>query len=184
MRAAKFLFAFEWGRLHAHAVAMNLTPDEIRSAVRAALAEDVGSGDVTTLATVPEDSTCRAVMRARESLVVAGLAFAETAFRELSPGLAVHSPLRDGAAAAPGEVLLTVAGPTRAILSAERVALNFVQRLSGEIARVITDAEVKNKLFAIGIEAVGNTPAEFAAMIRDETAKWAKVVKDARLPVE
>lgn len=108
-----------------------LNPEEILRAVRAALAEDVGSGDVTTLATVPENSTCRAVMRARESLVVAGIAFAETAFRELSSEIKTSISIADGAKAGSGDVLLTVTGSTRAILSAERVALNYVQRLSG-----------------------------------------------------
>ena len=109
----------------------NLNPDDVLRAVRAALAEDVGSGDVTTLATVPEDSRCRAVMRAREPLVVAGIAFAEAAFRELSDKLHIQVSIADGGRAAAGDVLLAVEGPTRAILTAERVALNFVQRLSG-----------------------------------------------------
>ena len=116
---------------HAGAVATTLNPEEILRAVRAALAEDVGSGDVTTLATVPEDSRCHAVMRAREPLVVAGIAFAETAFLELSNQIEIKSSIRDGGQVAAGEVLFAVAGPTRAMLSAERVALNFVQRLSG-----------------------------------------------------
>jgi len=108
-----------------------LNPEEILRAVRAALVEDVGGGDVTTLATVPADSRCRAVMRAREPLVVAGIAFAETTFRELSPKIEIKISISDANRAGPGDVLLTVAGSTRAILSAERVALNFVQRLSG-----------------------------------------------------
>ena len=60
---------------------------DIRRAVRAALAEDIGSGDVTTLAVVPENATAKAMMRAREPLIVAGLALAEAAFRELSNDL-------------------------------------------------------------------------------------------------
>ena len=62
---------------------MELSAAEIRRAVQAALAEDIGSGDATTLATVPETATAKAVLRAREPLVVAGLDFAEAAFREL-----------------------------------------------------------------------------------------------------
>ena len=112
-----------------------------RSAVRAALAEDMGSGDVTTLATVPENSTCRAVMRAREPLVVAGIVFAETAFRELSSEIETSISIADGAKAGSGDVLLTVTGSTRAILSAERVALNFVQRLSGVATAAATYVE-------------------------------------------
>ena len=108
-----------------------LTDEEIRRAVQAALAEDVGAGDVTTLATVPENATARAVMKARESLVPAGLAFAEAAFRELSPTVKITRLATDGQRVASGRDLLRVEGSARAILSAERVALNFAQRLSG-----------------------------------------------------
>jgi nicotinate-nucleotide pyrophosphorylase (carboxylating) len=104
---------------------------EITFAVRQALSEDVGSGDVTTLATVPEAAQCRAVMRAREDLVAAGLAFAEAAFRELSSSVDIERHALDGQRRAPAQPLLTIAGPARALLTAERVALNFVQRLSG-----------------------------------------------------
>ena len=116
---------------HSDDVPATLNSDEVLRAVRAALAEDVGSGDVTTLATVPEDSRCRAMMRAREPLVVAGISFAESAFGELSDKLQIQVSTKDGSKAAAGDVILVVEGPTRAILTAERVALNFVQRLSG-----------------------------------------------------
>jgi len=109
----------------------SLDSEDIGKAVCAALAEDVGAGDATTLATVPADSQSSAVMRAREPLVVAGLEFAVTAFRELSADLKISEAKVDGQSAKPGEVLLEVNGSTRAILTAERVALNFVQRLSG-----------------------------------------------------
>ena len=104
---------------------------EIRHAVRLALAEDIGSGDATTLATVPANATAKAVMRAREPLVVTGIRFAETAFRELSPKIKIEKLSRDGQRIAAGKTLLKISGPARAILTAERVALNFVQRLSG-----------------------------------------------------
>ena len=110
---------------------MELTTGEIRRAVRAALAEDIGNGDATTLATVPETATARAAMRAREPLVVAGLEFAEAAFCELSAKVEIKENSRDGQYLKVGATLLKISGPARAILSAERVALNFVQRLSG-----------------------------------------------------
>ena len=109
----------------------SLDPDEIRRAVQATLAEDIGSGDVTTLATVPEHVQATAVMRARDVLVAAGLPLAEAAFRELSPDVRIESLARDGHHAKPGENLLRISGNARAILSVERVALNYVQRLSG-----------------------------------------------------
>jgi nicotinate-nucleotide pyrophosphorylase (carboxylating) len=128
---------------------VELTTDEIQRAVRAALAEDIGNGDATTLATVPETAIAGAVMRARESLVVAGLDFAVAAFCEVNrrdelcesqkSGTRVTRPseihikccVRDGRRVKAGATLLKISGPARAILSAERVALNFVQRLSG-----------------------------------------------------
>lgn len=107
------------------------SPNDVRAAVRAALAEDVGTGDVTTLACVPPDSTCRAEIRAREPAVICGLAFACTAFSELSPNLDLRPAVVDGARVETGAAVLGIAGTSRAILTAERVALNFLQRLSG-----------------------------------------------------
>jgi nicotinate-nucleotide pyrophosphorylase (carboxylating) len=114
-----------------HLVRVELTAAEIRRAVRAALAEDIGSGDATTLATVPASAISVARMNARELLVVAGIEFAEIAFRELSPKIKIQKLARDGQKVAAGKTLLKISGSSRAILSAERVALNFVQRLSG-----------------------------------------------------
>jgi nicotinate-nucleotide pyrophosphorylase (carboxylating) len=108
-----------------------LQAEEIRRAVRAALAEDIGDGDVTTLATVPEGARASAVLRARELLVVAGLDLAEAAFLELSADVRIERTAADGQRAAAGGTLARIAGPARALLGAERVALNFLQRLSG-----------------------------------------------------
>ena len=110
---------------------VELTTAEIRRAVRVALAEDLGSGDVTTLATVPANAKSVALMNPREPLVVAGIQFAELAFRELSPKIQIKKFVRDGQRVKAGESLLKISGSSRAILSAERIALNFVQRLSG-----------------------------------------------------
>jgi len=108
---------------------------EIRRAVRAALAEDLGSGDVTTLATVPATAKSKALMNVREPLVVAGIQFAEIAFQEVAARYAgpitIKKLARDGQRVKAGEPLLKISGSSRAILSAERVALNFIQRLSG-----------------------------------------------------
>jgi nicotinate-nucleotide pyrophosphorylase (carboxylating) len=109
----------------------SLTSEEIRRAVQLGLTEDVGSGDVTTLATVPEQASAKALMRAREPLVVAGLALAEAAFYELSSSVRITRLVSDGQQVFAGGNILEVVGPARALLSAERVALNFVQRLSG-----------------------------------------------------
>jgi nicotinate-nucleotide pyrophosphorylase (carboxylating) len=104
---------------------------EIQRIVKIALAEDIGSGDVTTLATVPENIPAVSKIVAREALVVCGLDVAEKAFLEVSPNLRVENISSDGKRVEKGETLLKVEGSAHAILTAERVALNFVQRLSG-----------------------------------------------------
>ena len=144
-----------------------LTADEIRRAVQAALAEDIGPGDATTLATVPENAPARAAMVAREPLTVAGLDFAETAFREVSPKVHCERRVQDGTRAQAGSTLLHLSGPARALLTAERVALNFVQRLSG----VAT-------LTAQFVEAVRGTRAEILDT-RKTTPGWRRFEKYA-----
>jgi nicotinate-nucleotide pyrophosphorylase (carboxylating) len=104
---------------------------EIAEAVENALSEDIGPSDVTTASVIAEETQASAQMRARERLVLAGIEFAEAAFRHLSSELRMERLARDGDHLAAGASFLRVAGQARSILSAERVALNFVQRLSG-----------------------------------------------------
>lgn len=108
-----------------------LSPGEVQTLVRAALTEDLGAGDVTTASTIPENSRARGHLKARQDLVVAGLELAAATFRELAPKVILEGGIRDGDRAAKATILLTVEGPARALLSAERVALNCLQRLSG-----------------------------------------------------
>ena len=82
--------------------------------IRAALAEDVGAGDVTTAATVPADTAASAVMVAREPLVVCGLSLAEAVFKEVSAGLNLAPAATDGQRVAKGQALLNIQGPARA----------------------------------------------------------------------
>lgn len=110
---------------------MALSGDEVRQLVKMALKEDVGSGDVTTLSLVPPQARTTAIMVAREPLTVAGLEMAELTFRECSPGISLSRHATDGEVVGKGRVLLKINGPAGPILTAERVALNFVQRLSG-----------------------------------------------------
>jgi nicotinate-nucleotide pyrophosphorylase (carboxylating) len=112
-------------------VGVELNLSEIRIAVKSALAEDVGGGDVTTLATVPKSLMFTTVLRAREPLVVAGLEIAAAAFRRLSSSVKIKYLVHDGTHVGRGDNLLRISGSARAILTAERVALNFVQHLSG-----------------------------------------------------
>ncbi len=108
-----------------------LNPQEVADAVRSALAEDLGTGDVTTLAIIDPESQSLARLVARESMVVAGLAFAREAFLAVDSSLQLVECVADGGKRIAGQDLLIIRGSTRAILSAERVALNFIQRLSG-----------------------------------------------------
>lgn len=108
-----------------------LTPEEILTAVRAALTEDVGPGDVTTESTVPATATASARLVAREPLTLAGIAFAETAFHAVDPAIRCERLAQDGDRLERGATVLRVSGPARGLLTGERVALNFVQRLSG-----------------------------------------------------
>jgi nicotinate-nucleotide pyrophosphorylase (carboxylating) len=104
---------------------------EIAIRVREALTEDGALHDVTTLATVPADRQARARLRARADGVVAGVAYAAEAFRALDPRCRVDVIATDGSVVHAGDTVLVVEGAARALLSAERVALNFLQRLSG-----------------------------------------------------
>ena len=109
-----------------------LSPLEIDAVVTRALAEDLGrAGDVTSTATVPEDTKARAVVMARKAGVIAGLPFVAAAFLKLDPDIKIEAHARDGANVAARTALMTVNGSARAVLSAERVGLNILGRLSG-----------------------------------------------------
>lgn len=98
-----------------------------------ALAEDLGdAGDVTTLAIIPAETRAKAVLRCKEpGMVVAGQEVAARVFAKLDPSCRYHILKPDGSVCAKGEVIAEVTGPARALLTAERTSLNFIQRLSG-----------------------------------------------------
>src|SRR6185312_14343961 len=109
-----------------------LSPLEIDAAVTRALTEDLGrAGDVTSIATVPEGTRARAVVVTRKAGTISGLPLVEAALLKLDPKASITAHHRDGAAVAAKTALLTIDGDARAVLSAERVALNFVGHLSG-----------------------------------------------------
>jgi nicotinate-nucleotide pyrophosphorylase (carboxylating) len=100
--------------------------------VRTALLEDLGlAGDVTSAAVIPEDHRSTVIMAARQPGVIAGLDAAELAFQLVDPRIVVTRHLQDGAAVKPGDVIATIEGPSRGLLTAERTALNFLGHLSG-----------------------------------------------------
>jgi len=109
-----------------------LSPLEIEETVTRALAEDLGrAGDVTSTATIPEGSTAHAVVVARRAGVIAGLPLVAVAFRRIASDVAITAHVRDGASVAGKTALMDVNGPARAVLAAERVALNLLGHLSG-----------------------------------------------------
>ncbi len=109
-----------------------LSPLMVDDLVRAALLEDLGrAGDITTYATIGPEKMALAAMNSREKGVVAGLPLARAAFRLLDPELRFEALVADGDRVEPGQPLARVEGPARVVLSAERVALNFLMHLSG-----------------------------------------------------
>jgi len=110
---------------------MTLDPDAYRDLVRRALEEDVGRGDVTTEATVPPQALARGVFIAKSECVVAGLDVAFEVFDQVDDAVDCSPKLRDGDRCPVGTTIAVVNGPARALLIAERTALNLLQRLSG-----------------------------------------------------
>ena len=109
-----------------------LNPLLIQDAVRRALDEDLGrAGDITTQATIPASSIAHMVIAARETGVIAGLPLAEAAFHMIAQGVRFTPRLGDGTLVHKGDIIAEIEGSARAILSAERVALNFLGRMSG-----------------------------------------------------
>jgi len=111
---------------------MDIPQIQYEPLVRAALLEDIGPGDITTMLCVPAGTTVTATVLAKQPGVIAGLAIAELAFKLLDPNTHWEALVEDGATVGDGRTpLAVVTGDARALLTAERVALNFLQRLSG-----------------------------------------------------
>lgn len=105
-----------------------MTIDEI---VRMALAEDLGDGDHTTLATVPENAMGEAILYAKEEGILAGVEVACEVFKQFDSKINIDIYIKDGSKLKPGDKVMLVKGKSRSLLSAERTALNFIQRMSG-----------------------------------------------------
>lgn len=109
-----------------------LSPILVEQAVRSALIEDLGlAGDITSEATIPASAKARAVMNSRESGIIAGLALAQAAFEVASPKVKFKALVKDGDRIKKGQDVAVIEGPARAILGAERVALNYLCHLTG-----------------------------------------------------
>ena len=103
----------------------------VEALVREALNEDIGKGDVTTASTIPEDACCQATLLAKEGGVLSGITVFRNVFDILDAAVSEWTAMADGAAFAAGDRLAAFTGNMRAVLTGERVALNFVQQLSG-----------------------------------------------------
>lgn len=114
----------------------------VAALIEAALLEDLASGDVTGRVTVPADARARARMVAKSELVLAGLDVAAAVFRRVDPNVGLDALARDGERRARGDTLARIEGPARALLAAERTALNLLQRMSGvaTLTRAYVDA--------------------------------------------
>jgi nicotinate-nucleotide pyrophosphorylase (carboxylating) len=108
-----------------------LSPHELMTRVQDALVEDHAFDDITTIATVQSDRRARARLVARQAGILSGVPFAIAAFRSLDDKSAIRVEAEDGASVRKGDTVLFISGHARGLLSAERVALNFLQRLSG-----------------------------------------------------
>lgn len=103
----------------------------LKSIITAALKEDIASGDVTTLSLVPEEASIRAAVISRHTYTVSGCTVAEAVVKEVEPRVECDFLIPDGDIAGVDDVILVMEGPARGILTAERTALNFMQRMTG-----------------------------------------------------
>lgn len=146
---------------------LKLLPEDFLPLLRMALEEDIGPGDATSIATVPFELEARAMMVARQPMTVCGLTVAQRVFTEIDPNITVVSCVTDGRQVNTGEELLHIVGPARHILTAERTALNFVQRLSGVATQT-----------AKYVQAIAGTKAKILDT-RKTTPGWRKLEKYA-----
>lgn len=107
----------------------------IRKSIRLWLEEDIGTGDITTLATIPLDHQSKGIIHVKEDGIVAGIPAARAVFAEVDPNLRFEPKVEEGASIIKGTLLATVVGSTRSILLGERLSLNLLQRMSGIATR-------------------------------------------------
>ena len=124
-----------------------LTSHIIRVAVEAALAEDAPYGDITCETTIPADETGSAHLTARENGVMSGIDVFAAAFAAQNPAVTVTAAIKDGERFQRGQVLATVEGPVRDLLTAERIALNFTQRMSGIATMTAAFVDAVNAIY-------------------------------------
>ena len=138
-----------------------LRDEIIRTAVEAALAEDAPYGDITCETTIPADETGSAHLTARERGVMSGIAVFTAAFMAQNPGIGVSPLIADGERFQRGQILATVEGPVRDLLAAERIALNFTQRMSGIATMTASFVDAVNAIYDDGHDGTVTRPHRY-----------------------
>ncbi len=121
----------------------------ITELIRNAFSEDLGDGDHTSLATIPANAVGKVELLAKDSGIIAGVEVASMVFKQLDANLKIDIFIEDGYSIVPGDRILTVEGSSQSILSAERTALNFIQRMSGiatytnKVCKIISGTDTK-----------------------------------------
>jgi len=121
----------------------------ITELIRNAFSEDLGDGDHTSLATIPTNAVGKVELLAKDSGIIAGVEVASMVFKQLDANLKIDIFIEDGSSIVPGDRILTVEGSSQSILSAERTALNFIQRMSGiatytnKVCKIISGTDTK-----------------------------------------
>ena len=106
----------------------NIQVDKI---IEQALIEDIGTGDITTESIIPYDLKAKGIIKVKEEGIIAGLGIAELVFKKLNPEITFQAKIKDGIKVSLGEILAEITGPAQTILKGERIALNFLQKMSG-----------------------------------------------------
>jgi len=116
--------------------------DNLDTLIKMALEEDIGPGDITAEATIPEGTRARATINAKKELILAGAQVAEKVFKAVDTDIEWKAVAKDGSILKPGDIIAELSGNARSLLAGERTALNFLQRLSGvaTMARRFSDA--------------------------------------------
>ena len=146
---------------------MNSLDETTLTLIRMALAEDIGTGDVTAQYFTPKHAVCRGRIVAKETGVLAGMDVAATVFQLVDPEIEITRILNDGAHLQKGVVVMELRGPARSVLTAERTALNFLQRLSGVASQTRRY-----------VDAIGDTSCQLLDT-RKTTPGWRKLEKAA-----
>ena len=112
-----------------------LNNPQVEQIITLALNEDIGTGDITTLSTIPADKTATGRFVAKEDMILCGVALAEHIFKRVDPSIRLEANFNDGDAVKKGDVIAVVSGNAQNVLTGERTALNFMQRLTGIATR-------------------------------------------------